>query len=480
MGRQAVERGLPQYVSKNARSGSYQYYRRPPTGVKGAAFVRGFRTKDRKVVWQKWPALHAEAEKYFERLISGRSLTDREIEQIVLSHPLADAMVQSPQSIPTRFDLDRFIDTHSDDSVRTLSGPDRERLKTAVDFLNRKIEAAHLMAFDLKANSQRAFFARRFGAAHAAPAPPRTDGTTLMSAFEHAWKPAAKRPEGSIAETKRYVEAFIALNGDLDLTDYTRDHWAKWRAQCLELHGPGHTALKRFSMVKTVFAEAIRAGAFERKDHAGQDVFMRKPPRTQLRNEGWSDGEIETLFGSRVFHAIAGKHGHAQYWVTAIIALTGARLSEVTGMRVPDVGIRHGVLTFFLARDEGKTEESRRIIPVPQRLVELGLNEYIATLDPDGLLFPTATADQFTNWFGRYRRTLGLNRKGCDLHAFRHHMKTKLGDVACPDRISDWITGHAAGNVGATYGKIEFETALRFLDQIDLGVTIPKWKDVHP
>jgi hypothetical protein len=38
------------------------------------------------------------------------------------------------------------------------------------------------------------------------------------------------------------------------------------------------------------------------------------------------------------------------------------------------------VLTFYLAREAGKTEESRRIIPVSRRLIELGLNEYIDTL----------------------------------------------------------------------------------------------------
>jgi integrase len=473
MGRQPVENGLPQYVSKNARSGSYQYYRRPPQAVKGAAFVRSFRSKDRKAVNLQYAAIHAEAEAYFDRLISGRTISDQVLNALAASLyvPLRDS---ASEAINSTADLDAFIDQHGSDQMKALVGPDRTRLHSLLETLYRHTQKVEGEALGMTAERKRNYLAGRFG--RQAVPKPSGDSMNLMRAFEEAWKPAAKRSEGSIAETKRYVEAFIALNDDLALHDYTRDHWAKWRAQCLELYGPGHTALKRFSMVKTVIAEAIRAGVFERKHHAGQDVVMRRPPRTQLRNEGWSDDEITTLFGSRVFHDIVGKHGNAQYWVTAIIALTGARLSEVTGMRVPDVGQRHAVLTFFLARDEGKTEDSRRIIPVPQKLVDLGLLEYIATLDPNGPLFPTANADQFTNWFGRYRKTIGLNRKGCDLHAFRHHMKTKLGDVACPDRISNWITGHAADNVGATYGKTEFETALRFLNQIDLGVKIPRWR----
>ena len=48
--------------------------------------------------------------------------------------------------------------------------------------------------------------------------------------------------------------------------------------------------------------------------------------------------------------------------------------------------------------------------------------------------------------------------------------------MGAPERMNDYITGHAAPNVGGTYGKIELQTALKYLDKVDLGVTIPKWK----
>ena len=46
MGRMPTENGLPQYVSKDAKTGNYQYFRRPPKTVAGAAFTRSFGTKD--------------------------------------------------------------------------------------------------------------------------------------------------------------------------------------------------------------------------------------------------------------------------------------------------------------------------------------------------------------------------------------------------------------------------------------------------
>ena len=467
-----MENGLPPYVSKHPKTKIYRYFRRPPKGVVGKAFSRSFGTKDRKVVWQKYAAIHAEAEKYFDRLISGRTMTDQQID--VLAAALLRPIRATPRAIESRLDLNAFIDTHGSDEVRALTGPDRVKLEDAVEFLYRHSERVNLVGLEMPADEQRDYVKARFGAV-AAPIP--ANAFTLKHAFDLAWKPAANRSPGTVKETERFVNDFVSLNGNLDLRDYTRDHWAKWHAHCLELHGPGGTALKRFSMVKTVVAEAIRVGRFERKNHAGQDVTMRKPGRTRLRNEGWSDDELKDLFESEAFNHIEGKQGDARYWVPVIIALTGARLSEVSEMQVADVGKRHGVLTFYLAREQGKTEESRRIIPVPQKLIDLGLLRYVATLPQKGRLFPTVTAKTFTKYFGRYRKTIGINRRGCDLHAMRHHIRTLLRNVGTPDDVADHITGHTGdGAVGSTYGKTELQTALGYLNKVDLGVNIPKWK----
>ncbi|MCX7365203.1 MAG: hypothetical protein NTV97_25695 [Alphaproteobacteria bacterium] len=451
----------------------YQYYRRPPKGVAGSAFVRSFRSKDRKTVSQKYAAIHDEAEKYFERLVSGRQETDEGLMDIAdsLYHQAPTRTLSHPGMTAAGFR--QMIQQRGNDRLKSLAPADLDFLVTA---------AMHRYAFEEVGFLQeiRSTTTKRVNDLRdviEVPAP-TTGGLTLMGAYEQAWMPSAKRSAGTTAETLRFVNDFIALNGDHSLIDLTRDHWAKWRANCLELHGPGWTALKRFSMVKTVVSESIRAGLFERKNHAGQDVTMKKPARSNLRNEGWSDDELKELFASDPFTVFDGKHRNAEYWVPVIIALTGARLSEITGMNVPDVGKRHGVLTFFLARDEGKTEESRRIIPVPTKLVDdLGLLEYIATLDPKGPLFPGINSDIISKWFGRHRKSIGVNRKGCDIHAMRHHIRTILRNIGAPDAVSDYVTGHAGdGNVGDTYGKTELVTALRYLDAVDLGVVIPKWK----
>jgi integrase len=461
VGRMPAENGLPQYVSKHARTGLYQYYRRPPKGVVGAAFVRSFGSKDRKTVHQKYAAIHDEAEEYFEPLIAGRTISDEQL--LLMAVTMYPHLDRATGKMDGPEDFRALVQKHGTNEMWALAPADMDRLLIMLNGVYAASEAVNLELIRDYAENKREYIEKRFGPDIIPPGP----GLTLMAAYEQAWLPAATRSKNTAREVKRYVTDFIELNGDHAIKDLTREHWGKWRADCLKLYGANWTAFKRFTMMKTIVTEAIKAGLMERKFFEGQDVVMRKPERSRLRNEGWSDDELKTLFGSEVFRD--PEADPADYWIPVITALTGARLSEVAGMQVPDVAKRKGMWTFYLAREEGKIEESRRIIPIPDTVTGLGFFEYLKTRK-DGPLFPGNNPRSFSTAFGRYRKRIGLTRKGCDLHAFRHHMKTLLADLHCPDRINDYITE------SARYGKTEYQTALRFLNRIDLGVHIPRWK----
>jgi integrase len=470
-----AENGLPQYVSKHARTGIYQYYRRPPKGVTGSAFVRSFGSKDRKAVMSQYAAIHAEAEAYFARLTSGRIVPDGDLKfaalAMILGETVKDGRPLGGKLVSSAEFRERLIQSEGD-LARHLSDAD----------MNRLIELTLRGYYGVEAD--RAAEVRADAEAHAtalrkvAPALTSKTAFTLKDGYEQAWKPAKVRGKNTVVEVGRYVDEFEALNGKLDLRDYTREHWAAWRKDCLEKHGPGPTAFKRFSMMKTVVNESIRAGLFERKFFAGQDVSMTKTKSKKLRNEGWLAEELVTWFSAPLFRGskTSTPRPDADYWISVIIAHTGARLSEVTGMQVADVAERHGIQTFYLAREHGKTDDSRRIIPIPKAILALGFLDYLATRPKNGALFENVKPKLMSQTYGRMRADLGLTRRGCDVHAHRHHIRTVLRDLQCPDAVADYVTGHAPPNVSGTYGKTQFQTALRFLDQVDLGVTIPKWK----
>jgi len=369
-----AENGLPQYVSKNARSGFYQYYRRPPTGVAGSAFVRSFGSKDRKAVREKYAAIHAEAEVYFARLISGRAIPDFDLKVAAMALSLSeivkdgrplDGSLLSPGDFLRRL---REIEPHS---AARLSEADAKAL------LKFTMQGYLSTEGDRVAEAEQGIAAHRHALrAASTPAPTPKDALTLRMAFDQAWMPAKSRSSNSVTEVGRYVDEFEALNGVRDLGEYDRSHWAAWRKYCLGRHGPGATAFKRFSMMKTVCNEAIRAGLFERKNFHGQDVSMAKIKGKKLRNEGWLPDELKNWFGQPVFKGDkSGPHADADYWASVIIAYTGAAIIEVSHMDTAEIVQRHGFWTMRLWRD--KSHNSDRIIPIPKQVLDLGFLDYV-------------------------------------------------------------------------------------------------------
>jgi integrase len=444
--------------------------------VTGSAFVRSFGSKDRKTVAQRYAAIHTEAEAHFFALISGRAMTDQDLFGMAMTEEnLTPLFRLYSGKLNAPADWQRFIAQHGTDQMKALTAPDRDRLIIMLNALYAGTETVHLEIAHARYEEKREYIGGKFGQ----PAAPQ-GAFTLEDAYQQAWIPAKKRPNNTITETSRYVAEFVALNGTLDLRNYTRDHWAKWRADCLEKHGPGWTAFKRFTMMKTICAEAIRAGLFERKNFAGQDVTMRKPPRSQIRNEGWQVDELSLWFSAPLFNGVKeGTHPDANYWAAVITAYTGATMMELSHIDTADVAQRHGFWTVRLWRD--KSANSFRVIPIPKQVLDLGFLAYLKTRPKGGALFVRTSGERVTNKdlssdLSEMRSELGITRKGATPHTYRHHIKTVLADLGCPERVSDYITGHAPPNVGRTYGKVEFSTALQYLDKVDLGVKIPKWK----
>jgi integrase len=458
---------LPPFVQRK-HDGNLRYFRRPPLGIEGAPFNRAFATKDPRVMYPMNGKVHAEAGAYIARLMSGLTRTDEQIDETAQGVALSAWYLKTEHG--GEYDLRDHIKARLPDMPGASPADVAAIYKRAVihraGYENRAIEQVEkhlsLRRGDLKKLSPQVVV-------------PSGPMFTMRDAYDQAWLPAKTRAKNTIAEIGRYVDEFMALNGKVDLSSYTRHHWAAWHRDCLDRHKPGPTAFKRFSMMKTVVVASIRAGLTERKDFAGQDVAMNTPARHKLRNQGWMQDELTTWFSHDLFKGVrSGNHPEADYWIAVIIAYTGARLSEITGMTTKDVAIRHDYWTFYLAAESGKTEDSRRIIPIPKQVLDLGFLEYLKTVGGD--LFEGVTAKMMSQAYSRCRSKLGINRKGCDMHAFRHHLKTLLDDVGASDRVSNYITGHAAPNEGGRYGETLYRTARQYLDLIDLGVTIPKWK----
>ena len=115
--------------------------------------------------------------------------------------------------------------------------------------------------------------------------------------------------------------------------------------------------------------------------------------------------------------------------------------------------------------DEGKrvkNKSSRRRVPIHAELVRLGLLEFVETRRNMGErvpLFPDLRADRsgvmtgnWSKWWGRYARSIGIIDRRKVFHSFRHAFKTECRVAGIGKEFHDAITGHTSGDVGDDYG----------------------------
>ncbi len=55
-------------------------------------------------------------------------------------------------------------------------------------------------------------------------------------------------------------------------------------------------------------------------------------------------------------------------------------------------------------------------------------------------------------WAKYLKQVVKLDSQASPSHGFRHTFKTLCREAGIETAVSDWISGHAATNVGATYG----------------------------
>jgi integrase len=129
-----------------------------------------------------------------------------------------------------------------------------------------------------------------------------------------------------------------------------------------------------------------------------------------------------------------------------------------------------------------KTAESIRIVPLHKRVIELGFLDYVKSLKGTKM-FPQIKPDSrgrwsgdYSKWFGRYRRSIGLDQRWTDFHSFRHTWKTAARGAKLPEDYHDEISGHDSASVGRSYGRYPVKVLKQALDKVRFDVLIPKWK----
>jgi integrase len=321
-----------------------------------------------------------------------------------------------------------------------------------------------------------------------------SDPSKLSGAFD-GWKAERKPSAKAWSEWSLALRRFIEVNGDPQLRKIDRGHIRKFK-DALSGKGLSTASIKKqLGAVRTVLGWAVENGSIDQNVAAGvtvRDAKVRKQTRLP-----YADSDLKVIFSSPIYTAgerPAAGGGEAAYWLPLMALYMGPRLEEIGQALVADV-ITVGKVLCLSINDEGegksvKTVSSRRLVPVHPELVRLGFNDYVATLAKSGRLFPDLQQDQFdkwtgnfSKWWGRWARGLGIADRRKVFHSFRHTFKAACRRAGIQEEVHDLLTGHQGAGVGRSYGRAEdysdglvatLAEALRKVEYKDAGLSIVK------
>ena len=128
-----------------------------------------------------------------------------------------------------------------------------------------------------------------------------------------------------------------------------------------------------------------------------------------------------------------------------------------------------------------------RDVPSHRRLLALGFGEFVAARKSEAatgrLFFDVTLAEtgggggEFSKWFGRHTRKIGLYREGLVFHSFRHRFIDALRENSEPSYVIKTIVGHEGGDVTSGYGtSVSLKVRQAAIDRIAYMDALPPTK----
>ena len=149
---------------------------------------------------------------------------------------------------------------------------------------------------------------------------------------------------------------------------------------------------------------------------------------------------------------------------------TGARVSEIAGLRVQDCDAERGCITIVPTPWRRlKTKSSERSVPLSIEAMA-ALARVAKGKAPEEPIFDRYAKPRGGDMCSamlmkRLRKT--ITDKKVTMHSLRHRMKDKLRNTGCPEAIFMAILGHSANTVAANYGSgYALEVMRKYMEKV--------------
>lgn len=231
-------------------------------------------------------------------------------------------------------------------------------------------------------------------------------------------------------------------------------------------------------IVLRIFDWAVEDQLIDVSPAAGLKIIKDRIPKTSVPRVPFELPELRLIFSAPIYsgckddgarYATPGenKPKRARFWMPLIALFSGMRLNEIVSLRTRDIGIEDDVWFIDVVEDLSANKElknlaSVRVIPVHSALMEIGFADFVISKQnaKEEYLFGEITAkgdrrpsDNFSQWFGRFLKSRGIERPGTVFHSFRHLFRDALREADLSDARVKALGGWTLKEVHEEYGK---------------------------
>lgn len=272
------------------------------------------------------------------------------------------------------------------------------------------------------------------------------------------------------------------------------------------------TVNKYIGRISEAFDWAVKRGYMNSNIMSVQKIKNTQQKLRQKKNSlrsVFSNEQLATIFSANEFTK-SNYNRTYQFWTPLLGLYTGARIQEISQLRLSDVYQKSGIWVFDLNEEEDKKLKNIngiRLIPVHKKLIKLGFIRYVNHLklcNENGvlnttLLFPDLligkggyghnTSKSFIRMLNRIKVKKDKN-DGLVFHSFRHTFADGMKQAMLNPTMTAELLGHSlGGETLKTYAKDYAISTLKKEidkyeplsdDQLKKIVAFKFWKEITP
>ncbi len=278
----------------------------------------------------------------------------------------------------------------------------------------------------------------------------RGKGQTYGDLIEPAFieKSVEYKNPRSAQDFRQKAQAFSDFIGAMPIDEISSADFSRFKQKLIKDGASAQTVNKYVQGVGIPFSYAIRQRLYigespTAKQRAKVDKSSTRAP--------FQPSHIEKIFAPDRLRDVSDP---AEFWFPLIGLHTGMRVAEIGQLRLSDIYEKDGghVIDINETADDAsvKTKASRRVIPMPPALVDLGFLDYIADVKTTGAerVFPWLSLTKqgyganVSKTFSRRLEAAGIKTKALTFHSLRHTANKHLAEAGVDEAKRAAMLGH--------------------------------------